>query len=110
MATPLQYQIHAKENALYLCLEGDMDDNSFYTVSGALTQQALDQPVKVDLGGVGYINSAGLRALVLLQQQVKDAGLEFTLLEPSSVVKRVFQSTGLSGLFRIREADADNPC
>lgn len=110
MASPLQYRVHEKDDALYLCLEGDLDDTSYLTVSKALAEWKCDQDVKVDLEGVHYASSTGLRALVLLQQQVHDAGLDFTLLEPSRAIKQVFQTTGLSDVFKIAAEDPNNPC
>ena len=110
MASPMQYQIQEKENAIYLCLEGDLDDKSFLDVSRVLTGRDLDMPVKVDLEKVSYANSTGLRALVLLQRQARDAGVDFVLLEPSDAIKRLFKTTGLAEIFDITADDPENPC
>ena len=79
MASPIQYEIHERDDSLYLCLQGDLDEDSFLPVTQALAGRSLDMPVNVDLQGVTYADSAGLRALVLLQRQVRDAGVNFTL-------------------------------
>jgi anti-anti-sigma factor len=110
MALPLNYEIHEKENSLYLCLEGDLDEESFVSVSHALSDRPLVQPVKVDLHKVRYADTTGLRALVLLQSRAKEAGVGFSLVEPSDAVKRVFRATGLAALFNIRLNDSENPC
>ena len=111
MSTPMQYDLHETGGVLYLCLEGDLDQRSFLAVSNALAGHRLGLPVKVDLSRVGYADSTGLRSLVLLQRQARDAGSDFTLLQPSDAVKRIFKSTGLYQVFKVDEGeDSDNPC
>ena len=110
MASPIQYQIHERDEVIYLCLHGDLDEHSFLAISQALNDQVLKHPIKVDLQGVNYADSTGLRALVLLQRQARNAGVDFTLLEPSNAVKRVFRTTGLADVFKIGNDDPENPC
>lgn len=110
MAAPLQYEVHERDNALYLCLEGDLDEHSFLPITRALLDRPLSQPVKVDLQRVRYADSAGLRALVLLQRQARDAGVDFILLEPSRAIRNVFHATGLADLFHIHTDDPEDPC
>ena len=110
MSSSIQYQVHKRDEAVYLCLEGQLDERSFFILSQALGDQPLDRPVKVDLQKVDYADSSGLRALILLQRQVRNAGVELVLLEPSAIVQRLFRTTGLEGLFNIGEADPLNPC
>ena len=111
MSTPMQYDLHETDGVLYLCLEGDLDQRSFLAVSNALAGHRLGLPVKVDLSRVGYADSTGLRSLMLLQRQARDAGSDFTLLNPSDAVKRIFKSTGLYQVFKVEEGeDSNNPC
>ncbi len=110
MSSSIHYRLREEQDALYLCLEGDLDEKSFMAVSNALGGHRLDRPVKVDLAGVGYADSTGLRALVLLQRQVRDAGAEFTLIAPSEPVRRIFRSTGLSQVFHVDEEDSHPSC
>ncbi|MBW3625393.1 MAG: STAS domain-containing protein [Armatimonadetes bacterium] len=110
MAAPLQCRVLETDQSLYLCLEGDLDDKSFLQLSRAFADRELDLPVKVDLEKVRYANSTGIRALVLLQRQAREAGVDFTLVDPSEEVKRIFRSTGLSEVFHIGMGDPENPC
>jgi anti-anti-sigma factor len=110
MAQSINYEIHEEDNALYLCLEGDLDEQSLIALSYALSDRPLVQPVRVDLHKVQRADSAGLRALVRLQKRAKDAGVGFSLVEPSDAIKRIFRSTGLAVLFNIRLDDPENPC
>lgn len=110
MAVPLNYKIHETEQSIYLCLEGDLDDRSFMAVSNVFADRELTRPIKVELKKVHYANSTGIRALVLLQRQAREAGVEFMLLDPSDEVQRLFRSTGLSEVFRIQNSDRCSPC
>lgn len=110
MASPLNFKVKEKDNALYVCLEGDLDEGSFQEVTRVLADRPIDRPVHVDLHKIRYADSTGLRALVLLQRQARDAGEQLILLEPSEAIKRVFQSTGLETIFKIQAKDEKNPC
>lgn len=110
MAMPLNYQIHETDRKIYLCLEGDLDDKSFLEISGVFSDRELTLPIHVDLEKVRYANSTGIRALVLLQRQAREAGVEFKLVDLSDEVKRLFRSTGLSEVFNIGRGDPENPC
>ena len=110
MPLPLQYQIHETETAIYLCLEGDLDDKNFLAVSRSLSDINLELPVKVDLKKVRYADSTGLRSLVLLQRQAREAGVDFTLLDPSESVERIFRTTGLDQVFNVSTQDPQDPC
>jgi anti-anti-sigma factor len=110
MDADFQFQLHEVKGSLYLCLEGNLDERHFLTVSGLLSDKKIDHPVKVDLQKVRYADSSGLRALALLQRRVEDAGMNFTLVEPSTAIKRVYGSIGLSQAFAVRPDDPDSPC
>jgi anti-sigma B factor antagonist len=82
-------------------LSGTLDERSFYTLSEALTDRKLDRPVRMDLQDIDYADSAGLRALVLLQRRAKEVGADFVLANPSPSVDRLFRVTNLWKIFRI---------
>lgn len=106
----IQCQVHKRDDGIYLCLEGVLDQASFRVLSHALLDHTIDRPVYIDLTGVAYADSSGIRALVLMQRQTRQAGAELTLVNPSEAIQRVFRTTGLARIFRI-EADAPgNPC
>ncbi len=106
MVEPLKITIRETSDRLHIELEGDLDEAGFLIVSSALEGTTLDRPVKVNLKRVRHVDSTGLRALVLLQHEVRAAGQAFHLVEPSPSVRRVFQTTGLSQVFQVQtEAD-----
>lgn len=85
-------------------------------VSGKLTVQtspdlseAIDKlpsdvaALLIDLAGVDYIASAGLRVLVAADKMMVSRGGSMTLLHPCASVMEVFDMTGLCDIFNIEE-------
>ena len=52
--------------------------------------------VTIHLGGVGFIDSSGLRELIDVHQRAERVGRRVLMTEPSSVVVRLFEISGLS--------------
>ena len=60
--------------------------------------------VAVELSGVDYISSAGLRALLQAARAAQGRESEFTVCAPSAAVKKVFDMSGMKQVLRILEA------
>ena len=79
---------------------------------GPLRQRLMDHldaygpQIWIDLGGVDFIDSTGLGALVGLLREARDRGGDVRLLHPTRQVRRIFQITGLERLFPIEGASA----
>jgi anti-sigma B factor antagonist len=59
--------------------------------------------VVLDLGGVQFMDSSGLRSLLEARQACLDAGRPFALARPSVAVTRVLELVDLSGEFEVVE-------
>lgn len=55
----------------------------------------------VDLGGVDYMSSAGLRELVAALKRVRSAGGDLRLSNPSERVSKVLELAGLNSIFQV---------
>ena len=55
--------------------------------------------ITLDLGGVDFIDSTGLRMLLSLRNDAKRNGHALTLVSPAPTVQRIFAVTGTRGLF-----------
>ena len=84
-------------------LEGEIDA---YT-SPRLTQgfgelgDVAGRHVVVDLAGVGFVDSAGLSALVASLQALREDGAAVSLRSASRQLAKLFEITGLSRMFSI---------
>jgi anti-sigma B factor antagonist len=77
-----------------LVLVGEIDS---YTAP-ALAERLANEPkvLVVDLAGVTFIDSSGLRILVEAHQARIDSDASFTLRSPSAAVQRLLEISGLS--------------
>ena len=55
----------------------------------------------LDMSGMDYLSSAGLRVLLRLNKLAKKSGKEFTLCGPSGIVISVLEDSGMDALFTI---------
>ncbi len=58
----------------------------------------------VDLGGLTYISSMGLRSFVSVGKALQDKGAALRLCGLNGLVKQVFEITGLLGSFPVYES------
>jgi len=60
--------------------------------------------ITLDLGGLSFIDSTGLAAIVLVSRLCAKHGFEFELLPGPRAVQRLFESTGLIDALPFRDA------
>lgn len=79
-------------------------------VAGALAEcvRSGQHQILVDMGGVDYISSAGIRVLVLYARQLGNIQGRLSVINASSSVRKVLEMTGLSGRLFV-QAGATSP-
>lgn len=90
-----------------IALQGRLD-----SMTAPPVQQQLDgliaggnRLIVVDLSGVGFVSSAGLRVLILAHKQLKKAGGEVILHGVSDAIMNVFTMSGFDALFRMCDSE-----
>jgi anti-sigma B factor antagonist len=80
-----------------LLLSGDIDVASAPTLGGALAHVPMDRDTRLvlDLSRVTFIDSTGIRAIVVAQELCAQRGCEFSLVPGRAHVQRVFEICGL---------------
>ena len=81
---------------------GEVEDDLKLSVVRAGYQQSAI----VDLSGVSYMTSEGLRLLISVSRLVKRKGAKFVLLKPQRTVAEVIQISGLSNLLGVAMDEA----
>jgi anti-sigma B factor antagonist len=87
-----------------LTVSGEVDIAMVDDFLGA-AQRCLDDPgdvIEIDLGGVTFIDSSGLGALVRIRSAAHDRNQEVVLTNVPPAVDRLFEVTGLTGIFDVR--------
>lgn len=90
------------DGAATIALEGELDLASVGQMEerfAAIDEQAPSRVV-VDLSGLAFIDSSGLRVLLLADARARERGYEFVLLPGREPVQRVFEMTGALDVLR----------
>jgi anti-sigma B factor antagonist len=95
---PLTLEIRQEGEAAVIALGGELD------LAGAATLEQelalVDAPtLVVDLRGLEFMDSSGLRAIVVSAQRAQDAGRRFALIPGAAQVMRVFDITRMRERF-----------
>ena len=90
-----QLDIEAIDGGLRLV--GDVDAHTAPLLDEALAP-LLGPAAKVtlDLAGVGFMDSSGLRVIIASTESARAGGGDLVLAEPSDLVRRLFAISGLS--------------
>lgn len=82
-------------------LVGELDAHTCDAVGEQVVSAVADgaRDVVVDLSGVSFLDSSGLRVLVRTRQEVLERGGRLRLRGATDVVERVLQITGLAETF-----------
>lgn len=85
-----------------LQISGDLDGKSYHELEAKAGEAIAKGSTNIllDLGGVNYMGSAGLRALHSISNKVKGSG-QMRLLNPSEAVARVMKTLGFDKVFSI---------
>ena len=97
----------AADGRVLLVAEGDIDLATAGILRDALARALEDSAsLVVDVGGVGFIDSSGLNALVWGHWEAQKAGGSLRLRRPSPMLCRLMEITALNSLLLI---DDDGP-
>jgi anti-anti-sigma factor len=93
------------DHGVIVTVRGDIDLATAHDLE-ACVRGALDgaSSVVVDMAGVTFLDSSGLRSLVLLQEEAQSHGTSITLRSTQRNVRRVFDLTGLAATFSFSDA------
>lgn len=92
------------DDVLAVTLDGELDMAEVDWVEATLSAAAPHhRRMEVDLHDLSFVDSAGLRTLVTLQQRAKVIGLEFRFVNPSTEVQRTLSAAGLDHIVESSE-------
>lgn len=72
---------------------GEIDAHTAPTLAAAI--DAAAPTVRLDLSGVEFVDSSGLRVLIDAHQRMQEAGGSLTIATPSPAVKRLLEISGV---------------
>jgi stage II sporulation protein AA (anti-sigma F factor antagonist) len=109
-ATPtstLDISVSADGHELSLTLVGEVDPHTAPRVEGEIRAGLLSPSVEqllIDLAGVTFMDSSGLRVLISAHRSMRERGGRLVLRSPSPTVSRLLEITQLGGEIDIHDA------
>jgi anti-anti-sigma factor len=82
-------------------LAGELDLDTVKVLDTVPIQPDADETVVLDLAGLEFVDSSGLRSLIQVRRRVIDRGAHLVLRQPRPSVRRVFEVAGLDTVFTL---------
>jgi anti-sigma B factor antagonist len=100
---PLQLQVAEHDGVAEVSVRGEIDIHTCGDLETTLTRLADSgvRTVMLDFAGVAFIDSSGLRVLVIGHKALRDQGGSLVVTNPSASTARLLEVTGLDGLFDV---------
>jgi len=100
----MNVSISTNENIVIITIEGSIDSKT----AGDLQSQIMGtvaetNNVLLDLSGVSYVSSAGLRVLLMIYRQIKSKNGKVILVGVSEEIRDVMSMTGFINFFEITD-------
>ncbi|MGD9572203.1 MAG: STAS domain-containing protein [Thermoleophilia bacterium] len=90
------------DHSVVIVATGELDLTGAPRLLQALPAEGTT-PVVLDLRGIQFMDSSGLRSLLEARQACADAGRSFAIANPSDAVNRVLELVDLTGEFERAE-------
>ena len=106
MGTPLSVEIEDDGEPFRITVKGELDLSTAGRLEAALARAAGERDVALDLSGLSFIDSSGIRILVLANARQRKRGHRLTLQRCSAVCIRTFEVAGLRDELDFESEDA----
>jgi len=95
--SPLEITTEKRDGQTHMALVGELDIASAPRFEEGLASVEADTPgvLVLDLRGVEFIDSTGLRAVIAADERARSAGRRFVIIRGPAAVERVFSVTQL---------------
>jgi anti-anti-sigma factor len=94
-------ELHISEMANGWRLDGELDAHTAPALTSAMAQLPEGEVI-VDLDGVSFVDSSGLRVLLDATNRARAAGGDLTLRSPKPSIRRLIEISGLGDHMRLR--------
>ena len=100
----MEVLINKTEGVLEVNVTGRIDTNTAPELEAAINKEIGDSKVvELNLSGVIYISSAGLRVILIFHKSLTARGGKLVILNPNEDVMDIFDMTGFSSFLNIEE-------
>ena len=93
-------------NSNGLIVSGEIDGSTVDLLSGSLnTLPGQERDLMIDMANVMFIDSSGLRVLIQAHQKAEQTKRRLVIVNPSLIVSRLFDVSGLNDVFTVSRTD-----
>lgn len=104
----LDWSEEAREDATVLAPRGRVDESTASEFNERLGEAAAaGGKLVLDLGGIAYMSSRGLRALTLAQRRGSEAGTTIVLARPNETMREILAISRYDMVFRVTDSLED---
>jgi anti-anti-sigma factor len=96
--SPLEIDVARDDATATITVTGEIDLETSGALHDALTRVYECPAVHLDLSAVEYMDSTGLRTVLVAKGEVERAGGSLDIVAASSIVSRLIEITGIEGL------------
>ena len=96
-------EVRAGDDGVVVAPCGDLDIATQPELRAALMEQSASGAVTLDLAGVPFLDTSGLRLILETAEAAKRDGFRFYVLRGSPSVQRLFEIAGVESLVPFRE-------
>jgi anti-sigma B factor antagonist len=103
----MKIEVQSLKRVELITVSGRIDSSNANDFDGALKEltEKGEYQLVLNMSGVEYTSSAGLRAMVAALRECKKHNGDLRLSDPSARVKEVLELAGLTSLFQIYDDD-----
>lgn len=105
-----EVRIEREQSAVFARLSGEFDlsaKEKFESAMAPVTGSRRPASLVVDLRGLTFIDSSGLRAIIELYGKSRDEGVDFAVTPGPNEVQSVFELTGLDRVLPMLDATGE---
>ena len=105
----MEYSYDCRDHAVIISVRGRVDEASWVAFGVGLSEaiekarEAKVDQVVIDLAGLEYMSSRGLRVLTVARREGDDAGVKVSLASPNDVMREILAISRYDRLFTITE-------
>jgi anti-sigma B factor antagonist len=105
----MNYSLGSREGAIIVAVTGRVDESSWVAFGiglGEAIEKARETGVDcvvIDLAGLEYMSSRGLRVLTVARRDGEEAGVTIALASPNEVMREILSISRYDKLFTISE-------
>ena len=99
------------ESGITIKLRGELDSATSDEVMSRFEQVAADREIEdlvLDLSGVSFIDSTGMRAIILIERRAGERGVALSIVPPPDALTDLLAVTGLAERARLARPAADS--